>query len=177
MYCCWCWPCCCPFYLFLDKLFPLFHFSLISRQLALIFVLKLRPVVTDKTTSKGAALTQISAYITHKNLAIRKIMEAIRNAYAKSGIRSQHVSNYTWGKRPRKALECCGREARIVCEQHFISLNRLMNPVEKVLLKGAIRFAISFRWYAFPNFRTSFVHLRTVCKSISSKASVAAASR
>ena len=40
-------------------------------------------------------VTQISAYITHKNLAVRKIMEAMRTAYAKSRIQSQHVSNYT----------------------------------------------------------------------------------
>ena len=39
--------------------------------------------------------THISAYGTHKNLAIRKIMETMRTAYAKSRIRSQHVSNYT----------------------------------------------------------------------------------
>ena len=31
------------------------------------------------------ALTQISAYITHKDLALRKIMEAMRATYAKSG--------------------------------------------------------------------------------------------
>ena len=31
----------------------------------------------------AVALTQISAYITHKNLAVRKIMEAMRTAYAK----------------------------------------------------------------------------------------------
>ena len=43
--------------------------------------------------------SQISAYVTHKNLAVRKRMEAMRAAYAKSGTRSQHVSNYTWGKR------------------------------------------------------------------------------
>ena len=29
----------------------------------------------------GVALTQISAYITHKNLAARKIIEAMRTAY------------------------------------------------------------------------------------------------
>ena len=45
--------------------------------------------------NKRPALTQISAYITHKNLTVRKIMEAMRKACAKSGTRSQHVSNYT----------------------------------------------------------------------------------
>ena len=43
----------------------------------------------------AVALTQISAYSTHKNLAVRKIMEVMRTACVKSGTRSQHVSNYT----------------------------------------------------------------------------------
>ena len=43
----------------------------------------------------GVALAQISAYRTHKNLAVRKIMEMMRTAYAKSGMQSQHVSNNT----------------------------------------------------------------------------------
>ena len=34
----------------------------------------------------AVALTQISAYSTHKNLTVRKIMEVMRTAYAKSGI-------------------------------------------------------------------------------------------
>ena len=42
--------------------------------------------------------------------------------------------------------EYCERKARIVCEQHLISLICLMNPF--------IRFSIFFRWYAFPNFCT-----------------------
>ena len=97
--------------------------------------------------------THISAYITYTNLAVRRIIEAMHTAYAKSGTRFQHVSNYTWGKRSRKAREYCERKARIICE-HFMSLNRLMNPMEKVISKGVIRFSISFRWYAFPNFCT-----------------------
>ena len=40
--------------------------------------------LTDMRVKKSAvALTQISAYITHKNLAALKIMEAMRTAYAK----------------------------------------------------------------------------------------------
>ena len=90
----------------------------------------------------AVALTQISAYGTHKNLAVRKIMEAMRTACAKSRIRSWRVSNYTWGKRSRKMREYCERKARIVCEPHFsISLNRMM--AVKVLLKCAIHFSIS----------------------------------
>ena len=32
---------------------------------------------------------------THTNLTVRKIIEAMRTAYAKSGLQSQHLSNYT----------------------------------------------------------------------------------
>ena len=35
--------------------------------------------------ASGVALTQISAYVLHKNLAVRKIMGAMHTAYAKSG--------------------------------------------------------------------------------------------
>ena len=42
----------------------------------------------------GVALTQVSAYMRHTNFAIRE-------GYAKSGARSQHVSNYTRCKRSR----------------------------------------------------------------------------
>ena len=56
-------------------------------------------------------------------------MEVMRTAYAKSEIRSQHVSNGTWGKRSRKAREYRERKARIVCEGHFsISLSRVIPP-------------------------------------------------
>ena len=90
----------------------------------------------------GVALTQISAFTTHKNLAVRKIMEAMHT------------------------LEYFERKARIICEQHLISLNRLMNPVVKELFKCVIRFPIPFRWYAFLNFCTQvLIHLRTVCAS------------
>ena len=34
-------------------------------------------------------------HITHTNLPVRTIMKVMRTAYAKSGIQSQHVSNYT----------------------------------------------------------------------------------
>ena len=54
--------------------------------------------VNQREYLAAVALSQISAYTTHKNLAVRKIMEAMRTAYAKSGTRSQHVSNYTRGK-------------------------------------------------------------------------------
>ena len=40
----------------------------------------------------GVASMQMSAYITHKNLALRKVAEAMRTAYAKSG--TQHVRRH-----------------------------------------------------------------------------------
>ena len=57
-----------------------------------------------------------------------------------------------------KHTRVCKRKARIVCGEHFISLNRLMNVVVKVLLKCGIRSSTSFRWYTFPNFRTQISH-------------------
>ena len=96
-----------------------------------------------RSDCRGRVNAQISADSTHKNPAVRKIREVMRTAYAKRGIRSQHASNYTWGKRSRTAHEYCERKTRIVCEQHFsISLNRLM--VVKVLLKCAIRLSVRF---------------------------------
>ena len=62
----------------------------------------------------GVTLAQISAYSTHQKLAVHKIMEVMHTAYAKSGILSQHVSNYTYDKRLRKAHEYCERKACIV---------------------------------------------------------------
>ena len=102
-------------------------------------------------TQPWVALTQISAYSTHKTLAVRKIMEVMRAAYAKSGIRSPHASE--------GAQVLCEREARIVCEQLFsVSLNRLM--VVKVLLKCPIRFSISLvRISEFP-----FANFSSTCK-------------
>ena len=98
-------------------------------------------VVILHTINSGVGLTQISAYITHKNRAVHKIMEAMHTAYAKVGAQSQHVSNCTWGKRSGNVREYRERKARIVCE-HFLSQNRLMNPVVKVLLKCVIRFSV-----------------------------------
>ena len=80
--------------------------------------------IRNQDTIAAVVLTQISAYIMHKNLAVRKIMEVMRTVYAKNGTWSQHVSNKTWRKRSRN----------IICEYvkgkcTIISLNRLMNLV------------------------------------------------
>ena len=101
----------------------------------------------------GRVTANFCIYYT-KNLGVRLIMETMCTVYAKNGTRSQHVSNYSTGKRSQKAREYCERKACIVCKEHFISLNLLMNPVVKVLLKCVICFSISFHQYAFWNFCT-----------------------
>ena len=61
------------------------------------------PVLQRRITGRPGSIfdsgQKMSAYVTHKNLAVRKRMEAMRAAHAKSGTRSQYVSNYTWGER------------------------------------------------------------------------------
>ena len=91
-----------------------------------------------------------AAYITHKHLAAGKIMEAMRNSARRKRARYQHASNYTNEENDH------GRHARAMCEESesfaknfSISLNRLMNPVVKVLLKCVIRFSISLPCFAF----------------------------
>ena len=85
----------------------------------------------------AVALTQISAYSTHKNLAVRKIMEAMRTAYAKKkreSVSKRLKQNMTQTITERTRV--CERKARIVCED-FISLN----------LKGAFEMRHSFLYF------------------------------
>ena len=83
------------------------------------------------TNNATVALTPISAYIKHTNLAVRrKIMEAMRAAYAKNGIRSQHVSKQNMTQTITEHARVCERKACIVCKERFVSLsNRLVNLV------------------------------------------------
>ena len=74
-------------------------------------------------------------------------MEAIRTAYAKIG-RASFTKNIL-----------------------IFAESVLMKPVVKVLLKCVIWFAISFRWYAFPSFRTQIS--RPLAELIIMKSSVA----
>ena len=115
-------------------------------------------------------LTQISAYLTHKNLAICKIMDAMCTAYAKCRTQSEHISNWV-------EANDHGRHASIVKGKHALfvnsilfSWNCLMNLVVKVLLKCVIHFFISFPWYAFPNFCTQISRPLAYSAHISSKA-------
>ena len=93
----------------------------------------------------AVALTQISAYSTHKNVyAVRTIMEAIRTAYAQNRTWFPHVSNYTWGKRSRKAREYCERKARIVCEELIYFAESFDEPGDK----GALEMRHSFLYFS-----------------------------
>ena len=103
-------------------------------------------------------------------LAVRKIMEAMCAAYAESGSRSQHVSNCRWGKLSRKAREYCESKARMACEQRFISLNRLMNPVVTVLLECVTRCSTFFllvriNEFLYANFLSTCVRCTHFLKS------------
>ena len=61
----------------------------------------------------AVALTQISVYSTHTNLAVRKIMEAMRTAKRKkkNGTRSQHVSNKNMAQTITEHRRVCGKRA------------------------------------------------------------------
>ena len=102
----------------------------------------------------------------HKNLAVRKIMEAMHTAYTKNGSRSQHISNrtwHTWSWNICKNVEV----KRVSFAKNILLLNRLMDSMVKVLLKCGIRFSISFCWYAFPKFCMHISHplAYSVCTS------------
>ena len=79
--------------------------------------------------------------ITHKYLVVPKIMEGMRTACAKKkGLMSQTSQETKNHGKHMSIVKVC-----IICEGHFISLNRLMNSaVLEVLLKFFICFPISF---------------------------------
>ena len=114
----------------------------------------------QKNPSPAVALTQISAYSTQNNLAVLKVMEAMHIAYAKKNTGLAGLS-MSWTKHATEhTRKIHGRKARIVCEEHFISLN----------MKGAFQMRYSFL-YLFSlvrNFRIFvciLVHLRTMFTS------------
>ena len=97
---------------------------------------------------------QISAYITHKNLAVCNIMEAMRTVYAQSGTWSQHASNYAWGKWSRKARKYCERKARLVLWTTFYIAESLDEP-------GGNEMHHSYMYF------TSLVRISNICTQIS----------
>ena len=101
----------------------------------------------------GFTLPQISVYITHKNLAVRKIMEAMRRAYTKRGTIDLNTSQTTHEANDHEKHSSIvkGKRASFANNVWF---HWMMNPVVKVLFNCVICFSISFCWYAFPNFRT-----------------------
>ena len=99
-----------------------------------------RRVITLLVSIGKAALTltHISAYSTHKNLAVHKIMEAMRTVYAKKkqdSVSTRLKQNMTETITEHNML-VCERQACIVCEEH-ISLN----------LKGAFEMRHSFLYF------------------------------
>ena len=108
---------------------------------------------------------QIPMYITHRNLAVCKIMEVMHTTCTKKDLVTTHLKqNMT---QTITQVHVCERKACIVCKEHFVLLDCLMNLVVKVLLKYNIHFSISFRWYTFPNFCMQISHPLAYC--ISSK--------
>ena len=110
-------------------------------------------------------LTQISACVTHKNLAVRIITEAMLTVYVKNGTtcRSTHLKqNMT--QTITEHTRVCERKACIVCKVHFILLNHF---------DGAF-VSVSFRWCAFLNFCTHISRPLGYGVRISSNASVTA---
>ena len=87
-----------------------------------------RSCISKKAPSRGRVNANLCAYYVSKTSCVLKLVEEIGTASAKIGTGSRHVSNYKWAEWSRKAREYCERKARIVCEQHFISPNRLVSP-------------------------------------------------
>ena len=85
-----------------------------------------------------------------------------------------HQTMYEANDHGRRMNVVKGKRASF-CEQHFILLNRLMNPVDKVLFKCVIHFFISSRWYAFPNLCMQISRPLAYGVRISSKACTTAA--
>ena len=84
--------------------------------------------VTFDLISTVVALMQISAYGTHKNLAVRKITVVMSTAYAKNGTQSQHVSkhetNYhrTYMNMRMESAHHLQRPFYFVLDQAYVSL-------------------------------------------------------
>ena len=100
----------------------------------------------------AVALTQISADSAHKDLAVWNIMGAMHTAYAKNGTWSQHVSNKTWRNDHRTSVSMWKVSAHRLRRTFYFA-----ESFDEFSGKGAfemrqIRFSLSFRWYAFPNF-------------------------
>ena len=104
------------------------------------------------------------AYITHKNLAVRRSMKAMRSAYStpKTGL-GLKTSQTNHDANDHGTYASCVKGKRASFTKNIL-----------VVLKCGIRFSISFRWYAFPNFRTQISRPLAYSVRISSKASATA---
>ena len=114
-------------------------------------------------------LMQMSAYSTHKNLAVPKTMEVMRNSVCRAGL-SLSTSQTTRGKRSWKAHKFCERKLCIICKHYFsILLNCLM--VVKVLLECVICFSMLVLYGCISKFCVQISRLLAYSVHISLKAS------
>ena len=131
-------------------------------------ITKASPPTSDDKRSNyhtGVALTQISAYSTHENRAVRRIMEEKQNSV------STRLKLHEVNDRGRHASIVKGKRASFANISVFCSIVWLL---VKVLLECPIRFSTSNRWYAFPNFCTQISRPHAYGVHISSKASATA---
>ena len=69
----------------------------------------------------AVALTHVSVYSMHKNLAVCKIMEAMHTAYCKKKKRDSVSAHLK--QNMKQHTRVCESNAHIVCEEHLHSLN------------------------------------------------------
>ena len=93
-------------------------------------------------------MAQMSAYSTHTNLAVHKSMKVMRTAYAKSGVQSQHILNYTRQTIMEGMPEYCERKASIVSKQHFSNLLNLLMVAKVLVLRQCWMYIMYAMWYS-----------------------------
>ena len=118
------------------------------------------PTITTTTTiinRSAIALTQLSEYIIHKNLAVHKIMEAMHTAHTKSGTVSIHLKLHM--KQTITEQQAFGKDIT------FHWLNRLMNLMVKRFWNASFVSLFLFVDTHSQIFVRKFVHLRKVYAS------------
>ena len=106
-----------------------------------------------QTTTQRSRYANFCVYCASK--IMRKIMEAIRTAYAKkkTGL-GLNTSQTRHDANDHGTYTSVWKESAHGLRNIFHFAECLMNLLVKVQWKSGIRFSISFRWYAFPNFCT-----------------------
>ena len=125
------------------------------------------PTAPVHTLITPVALTQISVYSTHKNLAVTKIIEATRTAYAKLDSVCTRCKLHM-----RKTITECTRILWKECA-HRLRTFYFAESFDEPVGKGAFEMRHSFLyfvWYPFPNFCTRISRPLAYSVRISSKA-------